>query len=287
MDRECELRCCDCLEWMKEQPDNSVDLVFGSPPYEAARTYGIGFKKRGQEWVDWMVERVAEMQRISRGLVAMVIEGQTRNFKWSATPVLLMADLHRAGFNLRKPPIFHRVGIPGSGGPDWLRNDFEFILCVSKGKLPWSDNVVMGHEPKWNPGGDPSHRMANGRRVHRLHTKADADGKRQQGYNPPAKANPGNVLHFKVGGGLLGSQLAHENEAPFPEKLAEFFVRSFCPPGGVVLDPFSGSATTGAAAIAHGRRYIGLDVRQDQIDLGWRRIAEAKERLLEAVPCDA
>lgn len=52
---------------------------------------------------DWMVARWVEMQRISRGLVAMVVEGQTRNFRWSATPALLMADLHRAGLKLRKP----------------------------------------------------------------------------------------------------------------------------------------------------------------------------------------
>lgn len=37
----------DCLAWMRAQPDNSVDLVFGSPPYEAARTYGIDFKLTG------------------------------------------------------------------------------------------------------------------------------------------------------------------------------------------------------------------------------------------------
>src|SRR6478609_4781751 len=116
----------DCLDWMKGQPDNSVDLVFGSPPYEAARTYGIGFKLRGQEWVDWMVERIVEMVRICKGLVAMVVEGQTRKFRWSAAPALLMADLHRRGVHLRKPPAFHRVGIPGSGGPDFLRNDYEF-----------------------------------------------------------------------------------------------------------------------------------------------------------------
>jgi len=40
----------DCLSWLHDQPDNSVDLVFGSPPYETARTYGIGFDRRGEDW---------------------------------------------------------------------------------------------------------------------------------------------------------------------------------------------------------------------------------------------
>jgi len=96
----------DCLEVMRSMEDNSVDLVFCSPPYEAARTYGIGFNLKEQEWVDWAMERYLECVRVSRGLVAWVVEGRTRQFKWSATPALLMADLHRAGVKLRKPPVF-------------------------------------------------------------------------------------------------------------------------------------------------------------------------------------
>jgi tRNA/tmRNA/rRNA uracil-C5-methylase (TrmA/RlmC/RlmD family) len=97
---------------------------------------------------------------------------------------------------------------------------------------------------------------------------------RAQCYVPPVLANPGNVVECNVGGGLMGSQLAHENEAPFPEKLAEAFVLSFCPPGGVVLDPFCGSGTTLAVAAWNGRKSIGIDVRESQIDLSRRRIAE-------------
>jgi DNA modification methylase len=82
-----------------------------------------------------------------------------------------------------------------------------------------------------------------------------------------------------VGGGVMGSKLCHENEAPFPESLAEFFVRSFCRPGGTVLDPFSGSGTTGAVALKTGRRYIGIDVRGSQTKLTARRLAEVQLEL--------
>lgn len=313
----------DCLEWMRSQPDNSVDLVFGSPPYEAARTYGIGFSLKGQEWVDWMVERMVEMVRISKGLVAMVVEGQTRNYRYSAAPVLLMADLHRRGITLRKPPIFHRVGIPGSGGPDWLRNDYEFIVCcTSGGKLPWSDNTACGHPPKWGPGGEMSNRLSSGTRVNQWGPVGSAKGmgrkdkngdltngyrpshvnghgtegskggiktdrvvmSRKQrgsrdngGYNIPVLANPGNVLKLNVGGGAMGSKLAHDNEAPFPESLAEFYVKSFCPPGGLTCDPFSGSGTTAAACVKNGRNFIGCDVRESQVELTRKRIEEARQ----------
>lgn len=70
----------------------------------------------------------------------------------------------------------------------------------------------------------------------------------------------------------MGHELCHENEAPFPEYLAEFFIRSFCPPGGVVCDPFSGSGTTCAVAAMHDRHYIGIDIRQSQVNLSRERI---------------
>lgn len=287
-----EILLGDCLEVMRGLETDSVDLVMCSPPYEAARTYGIGFKLKGEDWVDWAVERYVECVRVCRGLVAWVVEGQTRQFNYSATPFLLMADLHRRGVKLRKPPVFHRVGIPGSGGPDWLRNDWEPIVCAAKGKLPWSENTAMGHAPKWAPGGAMSNRTSGGARVnqwgHSINsgaTVADAGGVvRSKGRRPshveadsytmPVKANPGNVIKCVVGGGVMGSKLAHENEAPYPESLAEFFVKSFCPPGGVVLDPFAGSGTTLAVAQKHGRNWIGIDVRESQVDLSSRRVKE-------------
>lgn len=297
--------CGDNLALMRAMPDACVDLVFTSPPYEAARTYGIDFKLRGQDWVDWCVVRFVECLRICKGLVAWNVEGQTRQYRWSAAPALLMADLHRKGVHLRKPPIFRRVGIPGSGGPDWLRNDFEFIVCATNGgKLPWSANTALGHIPKWAPGGEMSNRATNGSRVnqwgHSINSGAtvvDSGGVvRSKGKRPshrrlergnekgspatqPALANPGNVVTCNVGGGVMGSDLAHDNEAPFPNKLAEFFVRSFCPEGGIVLDPHCGSGTVPAVAEQWGRRWIGIDVRQSQVDLSYRRVAEVHKPL--------
>ena len=299
----------DCLEILKSMEDNSVDLVFCSPPYEDVRTYDIGFKLKGQDWVNRAFKRYVECVRVSKGLVAWIVEGKTKQFTYSATPILLSADLHRAGIKLRKPPIFHRVGIPGSGGTDWLRNDYEFIVCASGGRLPWSDNTACGHPPKWAPGGEMSHRLSDGARVNQWggHPKSSnnrkKDGTRQKtgrpshkystpseharkngqkgnpGYDAPKKANPGNVFKCNVGGGQMGSKLAHENEAPFPETIAEKFILSFCPPDGTVLDIFSGSGTTAATAVKNGRNYMGVDIRQSQVDLSIKRIQEAKDSM--------
>jgi 16S rRNA G966 N2-methylase RsmD len=299
----------DCLDVLKQYPDDSVDLVFTSPPYLSQRSYSIDFNLKCDEWVPWALERYLECCRISRGLVAWVIEGNTKNYTYQPSPFLLMAELHKRGIKLRKPVVFHRVGIPGSGGPDWLRNDWEPIICASKGKLPWSDNTACGHEPKYGPGGAPSNRRFDGSRVSndkttrpitgglepQLQSAIDGDTEMPPGtrlmllprgdgtmrrklYIPPAKANPGNVIHCHGGGGHLGSPIAHENEAPFPEKLADFFIKSFCPPGGVVLDPFGGSGTTLASAVSNGRIAHCIDIRESQYELMSRRYAEAKSR---------
>lgn len=277
----------DCMEKMYEMQPNSVDLVFCSPPYEDARTYGIDFKIKGDDWVEWCVHRYMQCLRVCKGLVAWVVEGKTRNFRYSATPMLLMAELHNRGVHLRKPPIFHRVGIPGSGGPDWLRSDCELIVCAtSGGKLPWSDNVAMGKPTKYDEGGACTNRDKNGKRIGYTTPEEKAKfgshrAERRNGrkYAKPKKgiANPGNVIKCVVGGGKMGSPLAHENEAPFPEQLAEFFIRSFCPPDGIVLDPFSGSGTTAKVAAVTGRNSISIDIRPSQIELTKRRLQEVDD----------
>ena len=76
----------------------------------------------------------------------------------------------------------------------------------------------------------------------------------------------------------MGSPLAHENEAPYPNKLAEAFILSYCPPGGIVLDPFCGSGTTMAVAQKRGRRWIGIDCRESQVKLSDRRIEEVSKQ---------
>lgn len=267
----------DCLELLRQLPDNSVDLTFCSPPYEDIRTYGVGFRLKGNDWVDWAYERYIECVRVTKGLVAWVVEGKTKDFQWSATPILLQAKLHNNGIRLRKPPIYKRVGIPGSGGPEWLRNDYEFIVCSSKGRLPWADNIACGEPPVYSPGGAMSHRLKDGKRVNNsTYSGHDIEGNPvlKRGYKEPKIANPGNVICLHGGGGHLGSKLAHENEAPFPLKLADFFVKSFCPPGGLVLDPFLGSGTTACSAALNGRNFIGFDLRQSQKELAIKRLEE-------------
>jgi hypothetical protein len=133
----------------------------------------------------------------------------------------------------------------------------------------------------------PSHRLTGAEKLTmgaRSHTKrianeqGNGDAMCDQVYLPPTKANPGNVLKVNVGGGVLGHPFAHENEAPYPVALVEFFIKSLCPPGGRVLDPFCGSGTTADAAERTGRNSIMCDLRASQCELTRRRLKTPNAR---------
>mgnify|MGYP000847531822 CR=1 FL=1 len=301
--------------------DQSVDLVFGSPPYVDARLYlesgkNLGIARGCVDWVEWMLGVTVECLRVSRGAVLWVAAGVTRDRNYQPACEGLMWEWYRRGLgHAYRPCYWHRVGIPGSGGDQWFRADVEYVMCFKRpGKLPWSDNTAMGEPPKWAPGGEMSHRVKDGdrrnqwgRHMNCKTSNRKADGTFQgaarpsrrivtrhrdgmhandQEYSPPSLANPGCVVRTTVGGGQMGSVLAHDNEAPFPESLAEHFIRSLCPDGGTVLDPFSGSATTAATAAKCERVGIGFDLRRSQCELGRRRIPDtlAPRSKLDAAP---
>lgn len=301
--------------------DNTFDLVLGSPPYCDARTYGIGGQRSAAEWVEWMLQVTKEACRVSRGLVLWVAAGVTRDWCYWPACEGLMWEWFKRGGRLWRPAFWHRVGIPGSGGKQWLRADVEYVLAFTscRGAIPWSDNTANGHPPKFAPGGEISHRAIDGSRVNEWHSQSqggngtrgqgkDKDGKKCQKerlakqvtrraprghgfdgdmrtdelYKPPVLANPGNLIQgIKVGGGLMGHDLAHENEAPFPLKLAQWFIRSHCQPGGIVLDPFSGSGTVCHAASTLGRQGVGCDLRFSQCELGRRRCSDVQQELFQ------
>jgi hypothetical protein len=287
-------------------PELAVDLTIGSPSYMNRRLYlenglDLGIARDCRAWVDWMFHVTVEALRVTKGTVLWVVAGMTKDRRYQPGPEGLLWRCYEAGIAAECPCYWHRVGIPGSGGDQWFRKDVEYVLAFKRApKLPWSDNTACGHPPLYAPGGEMSHRVTDGTRrnqwghsgtgeradrrrdgstggarrpSHRIATRAETpdDGS----YDPPALANPGNLLSVPVGGGLMGHPLAHENEAPFPEGVPEFFIKSLCPPGGIVLDPFSGGGTTVAVARRLGRVGIGMDIRRSQAEIARRRLDDA------------
>jgi hypothetical protein len=196
--------------------------------------------------------------------------------------------------------------------PQWVRANVEYAMAFvgDRGRVPWANASVNGHAPKRAPGGEMSHMLTNGTRVNQwghpidsgatvtdgdftrrangvkkttrrcTRGKKGGDTLQETKYVPPVMANPGQLISgIPVGGGLMGHDLAHKNEAPYPQALAERFIASCCRPGGIVLDPFSGSGTTVAAARVLQRHGLGLDLRASQVLLGMARCDEIQVNL--------
>jgi DNA modification methylase len=273
------VECGDVLEFLRGLPDDAGDILFTSPPYSDARTYGIEAARNSRQWVEWIRPVVVEMCRVA-GLVFLNVSDQVNGCRYQNGPEWLHADLTRLdGLDAVRPYIWVKSGPrdddppggqPGSGAKHFQRNAYEPIYgYAAPGKLPprWSDNTAFGQPPRWAEGGPMTQRLRNGTRKN--------TGRMQKlgGAGQPDICNPGNVIRAIVGGGHLGHPLAHDGEAPMPLGVAERFVCWFAPPGGLVLDPFAGSGTTCHAAVLHGRRFVGADIRQSQVDLCRRRMA--------------
>lgn len=237
--------------------DQSVDFVFGSPPYLDRRSYEGQAKRECVEWADWMVRVSKEAARVCRGLCVWIVAGSEKGLHYRPGPELLIATL-ALGTDLTvwRPSYWHRNGIPGSGGPQRLRNVVEYAVMFSAHKrLPFANPKACGHPWKYAGGGDYKHRRGP-------HDERDV---RPRNAREGRIANPGNLFFCKVGGGHMGSKWASLNEAPFPEALASHYLKMYCPPGGLVLDPFLGSGTTLAAACKLGMNGIGSDLRPEQL----------------------
>jgi site-specific DNA-methyltransferase (cytosine-N4-specific) len=69
---------------------------------------------------------------------------------------------------------------------------------------------------------------------------------------------------------ITTTPFADAHFAVFPPELPRRCIVSGCKPGGTVLDPFHGSGTTGKVAVENGRRYVGIELNRDYLDLSLR-----------------
>jgi DNA modification methylase len=255
--------------------DGKADLVLTSPPYADARTYGMACNWTMHDYAALGDAVFAALRPGGHALInidAPVREwrpgfGTERGFH----PWRLMLDwAERVGFRVPDVLIFARMGVPGSW-PMGFRHDHEPLLWFQRPGAGWMDaHALATKAAKGRTAGmGRSYRAANGALVTQTTSgKCAEEGLRLRGslwdYGP-------------VGLGCSGAPdiEAQNHPARWPYKLAEDIVRCFCPPGGLACDPFVGAGTSAAAALEHGRRFIGGD-------LGTRTADE--ERGLDAVP---
>ena len=78
-------------------------------------------------------------------------------------------------------------------------------------------------------------------------------------------ARPSNVIYANNVVNQHSIKIKHS--AVFPEKLVEFFIKSFSNEDSIVLDPFAGSGTVGVVSIKNNRKFILIEKEKENIDL--------------------
>lgn len=96
------------------------------------------------------------------------------------------------------------------------------------------------------------------------------------GSNGPVLADRNPVC---LPGVVSGSQPRGDNREHITQKPLEVMrqVVQICPPGGTVLDPFAGSGTTGVAALAEGRQFVGVEQSEHYHRVAQRRLSEQEQ----------
>ena len=168
---------------------------------------------------------------------------------------------------LRNDTIWHKSNAMPESTKDRLSSKHEYLFMLSKSARYWFDLDAI-REPHLTPesdrGGEPVRiRDVGGRSDGFTRTSGPATF-------PEGGKNPGDVWTIPT------QPFAEAHFAVMPQALAERAILAGCKPGGTVLDPFSGSGTTGLAATKHGRRYVGIDLNADYLDLSLRtRLGQA------------
>ena len=240
--------CGDCLEIMKRIPDNSLDLVVTSPPYNLKNSTGNGMKDgRGGKWSNaalingyshyhdcmphdlyakWQKECLKEMYRVIKDAGAIMY-----NHKWRVQGGLLQdrQDIVN-GFPVRQVIIWRR-----KGGINFNAGYF----------LPTYEVIYLIVKPKF-----------------KLAKKANAYG---------------DVWEFT-------QEMKNDHPAPFPVSLIERCINSTT--AKIVLDPFMGSGTTAVVAKGLGRNFIGIDISPEYCKMAKERL-KRNEKRSEVLPLKA
>jgi DNA modification methylase len=301
----------DSLAVLRELPDASVDCCVTSPPYFGLRDYGedgqYGLEASPAEYVETMRALFAEVRRVladdgtlwlnlgdsyasgaggkpgkttafvNRTAVKEQIQAQSRGVgdrphkNLLGIPWRVAFALQDDGWILRNDIIWAKSNAMPESVTDRLSTKHEHMFMFSKSPRYWfdldpirephitGDRPILPRDFKPREGTWAAHPMGN-HRSSGPEGVGRADGGRNPGDVWSIPTQPFSEAHFAV----------------MPQALASRAIQAGCKPGGTVLDPFSGSGTTGLAAAKHGRKYVGIDLSSDYLDLSLRtRLAQS------------
>ena len=251
-----QLICGNCVYIMSFWPSDCIDLTITSPPYDNLRTYkGYTFD----------FENIAkQLYRITKpgGVVVWVVGDATIKGSETGTSFKQALYFKEVGFNLHDTMIYEKnsMSYPSSNRYTQI---FEYMFIFSKSK-PKTINLIKDKKNKWaghSNWGNPSQRNKNGELISSPKRVVNELGIRN------------NIWRFNTGKGFSASdKIAHQHPAIFPEQLAKDHIISWSNPGDFVLDPMCGSGTTCKMTKQLNRKYIGIDISQEYIELAQKRL---------------
>ena len=282
-----ESSCAD----MKELPDNSVDLIFTSPPYESRKKYDtpdgdLGRLREGA-FLDALKPILSECQRVLKptGSFFLNFQGQYIDGRFTLTEAKLpVMAVEECGLGYVQNLYWTKTRPRPDNYNRRLKNRNELIYHFVKSIDDYVVHKDAVREPSRHRGHDSTCPLCNSL------VKGKMD-KRAWKYNPKGR-DPGNVIFMKGatgqgtgdtwGGKSMGKARSNVHPALMPQGLADFFVKYGSSEGQLVLDPFMGSGTTGIAAALLGRDYVGYELSPKYAEQARLRCQQAQEHWLQS-----
>lgn len=248
----------DCATVMKSFESDSIDLVVTSPPYDNLRAY------KGYQFP--FEEIAAELYRVLKpgGVIVWVVSDATIEGTETGTSFSQALHFRSLGLNLHDTMIFKKRNPVPQIYRKRYTNEFEYMFVFSKG-------TVKTHNPLMI---DCLHAgLELGTTTYKNYSKSEQVRKKIAN---PVKAQKikGNVWEYVVGKNKE-DQEAKGHPAPFPCELARDHILSWSNEGDIVLDPMCGSGTTSKVASQLGRKYIGIDISREYVELAESRIQKS------------
>jgi site-specific DNA-methyltransferase (cytosine-N4-specific) len=277
----------DALDVLRRLPDDSVALVFTSPPFALRRQKAYG-NVTADEYVEWFWPFAREIHRVLRPDGSFVFELGGAWNRGSGTRSLFPYELI-----LRLARLFHLAQEFYWFNPSRLPTPAEWVT-IRRTRVKDAVNVMWWLSKTTEPQADNRRVLQPYSRSMRRLLKDGYDMARR-----PSQHDIGPHFQRDNGGAIPPNILTVPNTcsndeyirscraaglpvhpARFPAALPDFFIRFLTEPRQVVLDPFAGSNVTGQVAEAHQRPWISVEVNGEYV-------AGSQLRFPNAVPSSA
>lgn len=275
MEVRTDLKLGDCEKKLKSIPDNSVDLIFTSPPYADQRKKSYG-GIHPDRYVEWFVPITKQLLRVLKptGTFILNIKEKVVNGERSTYVIELILEMRNQGWLWAEEFIWHKKNCYPGKWSNRFRDAWERLLQFNKNK-----KFHMYQEAVMVPVGDwAKTRLRNLSETDKIRDESKVGsgfGKNISNWLNRDKAYPTNVIH-------LATECNNKNHsAAFPEDLPEWFIKLFTKEGDTVLDPFMGSGTTNLVAKRMKRNSIGIEIVPEYYEMVKSQIEPVELYLFE------